>query len=431
MEMKSLQTSDILRGSSIYARDLIALSLTSRNERTTRRRRRYASLRLPQSVILPRGKEILVSFGNVRALIGIERVMIFDAHSLSVKQFAKEAAESFKHHQEQVCLAKARGDEDPRDLNYIADPPELVFLEDVLRETCDAFDRRVAVYEPIVDSFVNKISNEVLTHTGVHQLVPIKDSLQSFEIHVKQSLDCLTTLLNNDEDMLQLLLTEQREAQARGEQVSHESHEDVELLLEEYTRQLNNILFEINYLQQRLQSKQEFASLALAGYRNRLIRMNLYLALVGLSLGIGTTIAGFFGMNLISGLEDSPVAFSNVVMLTSVTGISVAAICSSYVSGRTMQSRARRRLDEIDVLTRALSDMPALDFTVKTLVEREEPTTKEEFRMKLKQARLSRKVTEKEVDLLFNALDFNKDGVLFRDDFEGIKMQLTQSNKEK
>jgi len=269
---------------------LIALSLTSKHERT---RRRYASLRLPQSVILPRGKEILISFGNTRALIGPTGVTIFDAHSLSVKQFANQVAASFKYHVREIEVAKARGDKAPRDLNYIAQPPELVFLEDVLRETCDAFDRRIRIYEPIVDSFVDKVANEVFSDAGVHQLVPIKDSLQSFEIHVKQSLECLTTLLNNDDDMLRLLLTEQRQADARGETVSPERHEDVELLLEEYARQLNNILFEIHYLLQRLQSKQEFASLALAGYRNRLIRMNLYLALIGLSLGVRTIVAGF------------------------------------------------------------------------------------------------------------------------------------------
>jgi magnesium transporter len=88
-----------------------------------------------------------------------------------------------------VEVAKARGDKAARDLNYIAQPPELVFLEDVLRETCDAFDRRVRIYEPIVDSFVDRVVNEVFSDAGVHQLVPIKDSLQSFEIHVKKSLE--------------------------------------------------------------------------------------------------------------------------------------------------------------------------------------------------------------------------------------------------
>jgi magnesium transporter len=425
ISMKSLRISDILRSSSIYARDLIALSLTSKHERT---RRRYASLRLPQSVILPRGKEILVSFGNTRALIGPTGVTIFDAHSLSVKQFANQVAASFKDHVREVEVAKARGDKAARDLNYIAQPPELVFLEDVLRETCDAFDRRVRIYEPIVDSFVDKVANEVFSDAGVHQLVPIKDSLQSFEIHVKQSLECLTTLLNNDDDMLRLLLTEQRQAESRGETVSPERHEDVELLLEEYARQLNNILFEIHYLLQRLQSKQEFASLALAGYRNRLIRMNLYLALIGLSLGVGTTVAGFFGMNLISGFEESPTAFNTVILLTSATGASVAGVCASYVSGKTMRHRANERLEEIDTLTGALSDMSALDFTVKAMLEKRTPMSKDDFRMRLKQARATRNVTEKEVDLLFDAMDVQKDGVLFRDDFKGIKIHSNNNS---
>jgi magnesium transporter len=279
-----------------------------------------------------------------------------------------------------------------------------------------------------VDSFVDRVVNEVFSDAGVHQLVPIKDSLQSFEIHVKQSLECLTTLLNNDDDMLRLLLTEQRQAEARGETVSPERHEDVELLLEEYARQLNNILFEIHYLLQRLQSKQEFASLALAGYRNRLIRMNLYLALIGLSLGVGTTVAGFFGMNLISGFEESPTAFNTVILLTSATGASVAGVCASYVSGKTMRHRANERLEEIDTLTGALSDMSALDFTVKAMLEKQTPMSKDDFRMRLKQARATRNVTEKEVDLLFDAMDVQKDGVLFRDDFKGIKIHSNNNS---
>jgi len=117
--------------------------------------------------------------------------MIFDAHSLRVKQFANQVAAQFKDHVREVEVAKACGDKALRDLSYIAQPPELVILEDVLHETRDAFDRRVSICEPIVDSFVDKVANEVFSDAGVHQLVPIKDSLQSFEIHVKQSLEML------------------------------------------------------------------------------------------------------------------------------------------------------------------------------------------------------------------------------------------------
>ena len=86
-----------------------------------------------------------------------------------------------------------------------------------------------------------------------------------------------------------------------------------------------------------------------------------------------------------------------------------------------MQKRTNERLKQIETLTGALSDMPALDFTVKMLMERDTPMTKEEFRARLQQARLSRKVTQDEVDLLFETMDIQKDGVLFRDDFKSIK----------
>jgi Ca2+-binding EF-hand superfamily protein len=48
--------------------------------------------------------------------------------------------------------------------------------------------------------------------------------------------------------------------------------------------------------------------------------------------------------------------------------------------------------------------------------------------MRLKQARATRKVSEKEVDLLFDAMDVQKDGVLFRDDFKGIKIHSNNNS---
>ena len=48
------------------------------------------------------------------------------------------------------------------------------------------------------------------------------------------------------------------------------------------------ILQEIHYLLGRLQSKQEFVALALAGYRNRLVRMNVNVGIIGMATGITT-----------------------------------------------------------------------------------------------------------------------------------------------
>jgi hypothetical protein len=441
----SMQTSEILKDSCIYARDLVSLQLTTKQEH--RRGPRASSLpRRTLSAILPRGSEILLSFGSIRAVVGTKHVWIFDAHSVSVKEFSKELSWVLKRrsalkHQTIPTIGDAQLPSSEDESTPLADESasshldeafELTFLEAVLRDTTDVFNRRIRLYDPIVDSFLDKVANEVFSDSGVHLLVPLKDSLQGFEMHIKQSLDCLTELLNNDDDLLSLLITEQELARQLGVEVDHSRHTDVELLLEEYARQLNNCLFEINYMLQRLQSKQEFVQLALSSYRNRMIRMNLYITISGLSLGISTAFAGFFGMNLINGLESHPAAFQVVIAATCLTGAAVSAICFSYVSGSTMQQRAKQRLIEIQTLNNALSDMDALDVTIKKLLRSKAGMTLEEFHHMLSTSRTSQTVTKEEVELLFNAMDQQKDGILLHDDFESLlQLQKEQHSKHK
>ena len=297
------------------------------------------------------------------------------------------------------------------------EPPEFLFLEAVLQDTVDTYSRRIKVLEPIVENFLDRVAHEVFSDAGVHQLAPLKDSLQSFELQVKQALQCLTELLNDDDEMLNLLLTEQAQALQSGRPVPHHRHQHVELLLGGYARQINNLLQEIQILLKRLQSKQEFVALALAGYRNRMVRMNVTIGIAGVSVGVATTIAGFFGMNLLSGLEESAMAFPVVVASTSATSAVVAAYCLNFLSGSAMQQRAAQRLEEIETLSNALSDMCALDYTVKSVMFDSQTFDKESFKKALIKSRHSGSATDKEVDLLFQALDSTKDGLLSSEDF--------------
>ena len=108
----------------------------------------------------------------------------------------------------------------------------------------------------IVESISSRVTNEMFAATGIHRLVPVKDSIQRFEIHVQSTLDSLKDLLMNDEDMVQLLLTQRKEAKQKGYDLDLSTHDDVELLIEEYARRLNTILHETNYLLKKVESKQ-------------------------------------------------------------------------------------------------------------------------------------------------------------------------------
>lgn len=92
--------------------------------------------------------------------------------------------------------------------------------------------------------------------------------------------------------------------------------------------------------------------------------INVHLGIFTMALAVGTTMSGFFGMNLVSGLEEAQWAFPIVVATSSCSGGLLALYAWNYMSGRTMQLRAEQRLKEIETLNAALSDMGALDYAV-------------------------------------------------------------------
>jgi len=188
------------------------------------------------------------------------------------------------------------------------------------------------------------------------------------EMNCKGALNCITDLLSNDEDMISLLLTEKANAKARNEVLPVESHEKVELLLEEYARQLKSVLLEIGYLLQRVQSKQDMMALQLDAYRNRMIRMNLYLSMGAISMGFGTAVAGFFGMNVINGLEDADGIFNIIVASSCMVGFAFTVACYSYIDGSRTKKRTIEKLHEIEIMNRALGDMPAVSTSVTSML---------------------------------------------------------------
>jgi magnesium transporter len=188
-------------------------------------------------------------------------------------------------------------------------------------------------------------------------------------------------------------------------------------MLSVYSRQIQNLQQEVQYLLSRLQSKQEFIALALAGYRNRLVRMNVNLGIVGVATGMTTATTGLFGMNLINGFEESKIAFAIVTGGSMTLAMAVAGVYFSFIRGRIMQERAAQRLAEIQTFVNALSDMGALDYTVKKMIQGQGTMDKHAFKTRLKEARVSGQVTDQEVDFLFAVLDTHKDNQLTAKDF--------------
>jgi len=425
----------------MHVRDLFSLALTSKNEHEKASRslddgkkKKPKKIR-PPAAILPRRGEIIMSFGKVRALIGSESGMIFDAHERTIQHLAKSLAETFAF---KNSLAKINSNDtqtpnqhtntttSPK-IPYCGDPFELVFLEEILRDASSSYNRRISIYEPIVEATLTRVTDEFLSPSSVHRLVPIKDSLQKFEMKVDSVLKCLTHLLQNDDDMLGLLLAENLRAEGRGEALEVRRHESVELLLEEYARQFENVRQEVRYLLKRVQSKQEMVAISLDAYRNKMIRMNLSIAIAGIGIATSTAVAGFYGMNLIHGLEDSPTAFNSVILNTSVTGAFLIGGCMAYISSPNVKRGTLKTLEEIDTIGDALTNMSALDYTMKKMTDvNVGPMDKETFRNHMKSCQRSANMKDKELDFLFDVFDMTKDGFINNEDFLCLEHLIPQ-----
>jgi len=79
---------------------------------------------------------------------------------------------------------------------------------------------------------------------------------------------------------------------------------------------------------------------------------------------LSLAVAGFFGMNLISGLESAEGMFEMVVLSSCLFGGGFMGACVSFLEGSKTRAKTIENLNQIEVLNRALSDMPAVSSTL-------------------------------------------------------------------
>lgn len=88
----------------------------------------------------------------------------------------------------------------------------------------------------IAEVLNNMDKNGEIDEDSIRRLIPLKNSLSAFESHTNELLKCLQETLGSDEDMLEMLLTEKR--RLKGQLPPPQKHQEVELILETYHREI-------------------------------------------------------------------------------------------------------------------------------------------------------------------------------------------------
>ena len=264
--------------------------------------------------ILVRPSAILINLLHLRVLIKSDRVLVFDAYG-STNSYTQSL---FMYDLEGKLRQKA----DPRagGSSTTLLPYEFRALEAVLISVTSGLETEFeGVREPVVGvlrELEEDIDRDKLRHLLVHS-----KKLSTFEQKARLVRDAINDLLDADDDLATMYLTEQREL---GKTRDENDHQEVEMLLESYHKICDEIVEISGNLIGNIRNTEEVIKAILDANRNSLMLLELKFSIGTLGLAAGTLMAGLYGMNLENFIEESEWGFVSITTGTFAISAMVA-----------------------------------------------------------------------------------------------------------
>ena len=136
---------DLINTQGVHARDLFSLDIGGDSTPMN------PDHETAHPMVLPRTESIVISMGTVKAIVARTKVIVFEPEKPLVKQWASNFLKS--------VLSVYRSMQEEFDSEEVLSF-ELFCIEDVLKSTCDVYERRVLLFSPLVDSLMQQMDKE-------------------------------------------------------------------------------------------------------------------------------------------------------------------------------------------------------------------------------------------------------------------------------
>ncbi|KAL5439094.1 magnesium ion transporter [Paraphaeosphaeria minitans] len=268
--------------------------------------RKIDSSLLPNILIRPTA--ILINLLHIRALIKHNRVLVFDAYgttdSKSQSVFMYDLDSKLRQKESAVT----------GNLAY-----EFRALEAVLISVTLGLEKEFeGVSEPVMRVLMEL--EEDIDRDKLRSLLVYSKKLGSFEQKARLVRDALSELLDADDDLSAMYLSEKAAGTLREE----DDHTEVEMLLESYHKVADEIVQAAENLVSSIRNTEEIVKAILDANRNSLMLLDLRFSILTLALTAGTFVAALYGMNLKNFIEESDFGFWGVSAWCTVFGCIVA-----------------------------------------------------------------------------------------------------------
>ncbi|KAF2083301.1 Mg2+ transporter protein [Saccharata proteae CBS 121410] len=270
--------------------------------------RKIDSSMLPH--ILVRPSAILLNLLHLRVLIKHNRVLVFDAYGTT------------NSYTQSIFIYDLQGRLRQKDLRQSSSLPyEFRALEAVLISVTSGLESEFeGVREPVVR--VLRELEEDIDRDKLRYLLIYSKKLGTFEQQARLVRDALDELLEADDDLASMYLTEKSEGKGRGEN----EHTEVEMLLESYHKVADEIVQAAENLVSSIRNTEEIVKAILDANRNSLMLLDLKFSVWTVGIAAGTFVAALYGMNLKNFIEESDFGFWGVSVWCTVFTI----VCSAY-----------------------------------------------------------------------------------------------------
>lgn len=197
-------------------------------------------------IILTRRSCILLSILNIRALIKPDRVIIFSApgteDSETMKRFKAHLQANVRAGLSHAANVRAAGEgdrqatEEDLGLSY-----EHRALESILVITANGLEEEMAFVRRLVRDLLDSFEHDI-NRDNLRKLLHYSRRLAGFQSRAKYIKSTVDEVLDSDEDLSAMYLSDKLQGKPRA---LHD-HEQLELLLESFTKQVEEIVSEID-----------------------------------------------------------------------------------------------------------------------------------------------------------------------------------------
>ncbi|XP_077253114.1 magnesium (Mg) transporter 10 [Tasmannia lanceolata] len=277
--------------------------------------------------LLVRDQAILLNLGSLRAIAMRERVLVFDFNRKGGKAFLDSLLPRLN----------------PRDANGGPCMPfELEVVEAALVSRIQRLEQKLMKLEPRVAALLEVLPNR-LTADVLEQLRLSKQTLVELGSRAGALKQMLLDLLEDPHEIRRICVLGRNCSVRKGnvecslpieKQIAEDEEEEIEMLLENYLQRCESCHGQAERLLDSAKEMEDSIAVNLSSRRLEVSRVELLLQVGTFCVAVGALVAGIFGMNLKSYLEEHVFAFWLTTAGIIVGGVAAFFILYSYLRAK-------------------------------------------------------------------------------------------------